>query len=905
MVGRPELAAEDISAAAASMGGPLTALGLSGNLAALALDALSAHVAVLNDDGVILLVNAAWRSFAEANGALASAVSEGVNYLAACDAAKGRDSQGAATFAEGIRDVLKGNSNNFELEYACASPHESRWFLGSVTRLVGAGAAGAVITHENITEQKLSRRQLDLALDAAGMGIWKWDRIKAALTRTLKDGSPYSSEYMVTWPDGSDHFVAARGRLFHDEQGKPLRLEGITWDQTQRIRAERSLVESEARYRQLAEIFPETLFEANLEGRITYANAHALRVFKVTEADIDNGINMLELVTPDDKQKVSQRVKARLEGTSGGFTEYRALRKNGEVFDALAYSAPMYEMSRVTGIRGFILDISERKQAEQKLLETNRQLAETTVRANLLAAQAEQASAAKGEFLANMSHEIRTPMNGVIGMTGLLLDTELTVEQRQFAESARSSAESLLALINDILDFSKIEAGKLTLECLDFDVRSVFDDIARIVGLSAEQKNLDLICSVSDKVPAVLRGDPGRVRQILFNLVGNAVKFTYGGEILVRAKVESETESGLLVHFSVRDTGIGIPEGKLDSLFEKFTQVDASTTRRYGGSGLGLAISKQLAELMGGQIGVQSVEGLGSEFWFTALLEVPQATQTSPKSSASRLIASKAGRSGLRVLVAEDNITNQQVALGILRKLGHHADAVANGREVLEALRNIPYDLVLMDVQMPEMDGLDATRSLRAGTDEVLNRSIPVIAMTARAMQGDREKCLEAGMNDYISKPVTPTTLSRVLERWRAHLSIVDETDALVTQQTHPENTPIFNEASLLDRLMGDRSLARVIIRGFLDDVPQQIATLEEFLEKCDDIGVERQAHSIRGAAAVVGGDSLVQMATEIEHAGHRGDLKKVGDFVSELRNRFEQLEKAMKASHMLDAIEE
>jgi len=255
--------------------------------------------------------------------------------------------------------------------------------------------------------------------------------------------------------------------------------------------------------------------------------------------------------------------------------------------------------------------------------------------------------------------------------------------------------------------------------------------------------------------------------------------------------------------------------------------------------------------------------------------------------------------------VAEDNITNQQVALGILRKLGHHADAVANGREVLEALRNIPYDLVLMDVQMPEMDGLDATRSLRAGTDEVLNRSIPVIAMTARAMQGDREKCLEAGMNDYISKPVTPTTLSRVLERWRAHLSIVDETDALVTQQTHPENAPIFNEASLLDRLMGDRSLARVIIRGFLDDVPQQIATLEEFLEKCDDIGVERQAHSIRGAAAVVGGDSLVQMATEIEHAGHRGDLKKVGDFVSELRNRFQQLEKAMKASHMLDAIEE
>ncbi len=499
------------------------------------------------------------------------------------------------------------------------------------------------ITERKQAEANLreSRGQLDLVLDSAGMGLWQWDiindrrhyddrtcqllgidpgkfrgapeeffnsvntldrdRIRAALTSVTEDNAPYNVEYMVTWPDGTDHFIAARGRLSRDAQGKPVRLDGIAWDQTQRIRAERALIETEARFRQLSEIFPETMFEVNLDGRVTYVNAHGLRTFGLTEDDIENGINMLDFVVTSDHEKVASRVRARLDGEAGEFIEYRALRRNGEAFDALAYSAPKHEMNRITGIRGFILDISRRKQVEEAILKTNHQLAEATARANQLATQAEQANSAKSEFLAKMSHEIRTPMNGVIGMTGLLLDSNLTTEQRHFAESVRSSAESLLALLNDILDFSKIEAGKLTLECLDFDVRSVFDDVARIMGLSAEKKNLDLICSVSDRVPAVLRGDPGRVRQVLFNLVGNAVKFTTGGEILVRAQVQSATPSGLLVHFSVRDTGIGIPEQKLNLLFEKFTQVDASTTRHYGGSGLGLAISKQLAALMGGR----------------------------------------------------------------------------------------------------------------------------------------------------------------------------------------------------------------------------------------------------------------------------------------------------------------
>ncbi len=285
------------------------------------------------------------------------------------------------------------------------------------------------------------------------------------------------------------------------------------------------------------------------------------------------------------------------------------------------------------------------------------------------------------------------------------------------------------------------------------------------------------------------------------------------------------------------------------------------------------------------------------------MFELPHAPQVSSKSSASRLAASRSGKLSLRVLVAEDNTTNQQVALGILRKLGHQADAVANGYEVLDTLRNVPYDLVLMDVQMPEMDGLDATRRVRSATDEVLNRSIPIIAMTAHAMQGDREECLDAGMDDYISKPVTPLALSLVLERWISQLGA--ETTATHTQQAPPESTPIFDKRSLLGRLMGDRQLAQIILAGFLGDIPQQIAILETFLDKGDAASVQRQAHSIRGAAAAVGGETLVCWAAEIEQAGQQGDLERVAGAIGELHNRFEQLEKAIKMSCLLDVTED
>ena len=666
----------------------------------------------------------------------------------------------------------------------------------------------------------------------------------------------------------------------------------------------------------------DSLFLVDTNNKIQVVNHAALRILGYNENDlIDQPLRKCL------DQSLCDKENTILDGTlmDSGFvsdveTNFKA--KTGDSIP-ISLSASLMKNRKGTPLGTIYVgrDISERKAAEEALVASNRQLKEAIAKANEMANQAETANQAKSEFLANMSHEIRTPMNAVMGMTGLLLDTALNAEQRDYAETVRSSADALLMVINDILDFSRIEAGKLELETVDFDLRNTMEDVTGMLAPRALQNNLEFACVLNPEVPSWLLGDPGRLRQILINLVGNAFKFTERGEVVISVDLEQEHDDDVMVKFSVRDTGIGIPEERLDRLFKSFSQVDASTTRKYGGSGLGLAISKQLSELMGGTIGCSSEYGKGSTFWFTAVfgkqpevreqpLNIPldikakrilgvddnpinlkvltnyfstwglqygttnsalaalrllreaategrpydvaildqmmpemdgemlgrhikedplikdtilvmlssvglrgdaarvkdigfsayltkpikrshlfdcifavfgQRYESGDKKQARPLITrhtlAEAKKRKVRILLAEDNVVNQKLALRLLEKFGYRANAVANGAEAVEAFQTIPYDLVLMDVQMPEMDGLEATRIIR-GMEDTMNRHIPIIAMTAHAMTGDRERCIKNGMDDYISKPIKPQELQEVIEKQLFKVKILtQETD--------------------------------------------------------------------------------------------------------------------------------
>lgn len=898
-------------------------------------------------------------------------------------------------------------------------------FQNSAVAIMVADAGEKIISWNPLTEKLFGMTKEDLHLKSIQSFYppEEWQRIRAMKIRE-KGMQPHLETRMIK-KNGELLDVDISITVLKNASGNITGSIGIVRDITERKKAEKALKDSEQRFRTVFENSAVAITVADANEKIVSWNPFTEELLGMKPADLHQ--KAISSFYPADEWKRMRSMKLRETGKVAHL-DTKIIKKNGDLLDVkVSITVLKDEKGQVTGSIGILRDITARKKSEKAMHDAKE--------------AALKLAKVKSQFLANMSHEIRTPMNGVIGMVELLEDTELTPEQREYLYTLKTSAESLLLLINDILDSSKIESGMLNLEKISFDLpENLMDTIGTLV-LRAHTKGLELNCQILPGVPDCVIGDPGRLRQIIVNLVGNAIKFTEYGEVVVRVETHSKpSENEVELHFSVTDTGIGISKEQLQTIFDPFTQADSSTTRKYGGTGLGLSISHQLVKMMGGNLWVESPAalpnvqggGAGSAFHFVirlgtakpeprmitphfvslSELEVlivddnvtnarvlqemitgwhmkPSVAQSAREAMALLNQAKNAGipfdfaiidsympemdgfklagwikdqpefqnvkiimmtymglrgdaekcrqlgipayltkpirqsllldaimtllvpqtleqtsslitkhsmkenKKHLRILVAEDNIVNQQVAVRLLERRGHNVMVVETGRKVLEAVGKENFDLIFMDIQMPEMDGYEATKLIR-GREKESGMHLPIIAMTANAMEGDREKCLAAGMDDYLAKPIRAQELFEAVDKFSSHLSESQQSqESEMTEncrvKTVQTDASLFNMTVALEHVGGDEKLLKRIVGIFFEDAPNQFEKIKEALAVSDRKQLECYAHGLKGAASNIGAEAIRKVAFDMEMAAKEGNLDKACLLFPQLEEKFTQ----------------
>ena len=729
----------------------------------------------------------------------------------------------------------------------------------------------------------------------------------------VPDDRVVEHEFRVRHASGEWRWFWARDTVFSRRaNGTAWQILGAAQDVTERRRLEQELKEAKVaaalhegaqRYAFLADAIPQIIWTARPDGGLDYYNK---AWFDYTGLTLDQAKDWGwgAVLHPDDLQPSIDRWTHSFTTGENYEIEYRFKRAaDGAYRWHLGRALPMRdEHGAIVQWVGSCTDIDDAKRSKETLQAANDELGlrvlERTSELHAAKEAAEAANRSKSEFLANMSHEIRTPMNGILGMTELVLDTKLDAVQREYLGMAKSSAHALLGLINDILDFSKIEAGKLELESIGFSLRECIGTMLKPLGLRADQKGLELIADIHAEVPDQVTGDALRLQQVLLNLTDNAIKFTERGDVIVGVAVASAAEGRHCLHFTVRDTGIGIPEAKQKLVFEAFAQADGTTTRTHGGTGLGLAIASQLVGKMGGRIWVESVVGEGTTFHFTAHL--PARTAPSPVARQAAAVAEPVARSmgGLRILLAEDNAINRALAAALIEKGGHSLAHAANGREALMAAAREEFDLIFMDVQMPEMDGLEATQLIRK-LEMRTGRHTPIVAMTAHALVGDRQRCIAAGMDDYLSKPLQRAELFEMLSRAAVGRSTdiaVAAPVASVVSRKSDAPSPIFSREHLLDQLDGDEALLSQLIALFQENTPRLLDEILGSIARGSSIDLARTAHALLSSLGPFGAQEAQRLTRLLEAQSLEEDYEETDRIYSALDREMTEIYKALHA---------